>query len=71
MDWQLIGYCSSLRFSDRSALKIPAVRGAWPTCRGNRLHRMKHSGRPPNPGGLSVCRTLHLVSDIRCGYHIF
>jgi len=28
MDWQLIGYGFSLRFSDPSALKIPVVRGA-------------------------------------------
>jgi hypothetical protein len=32
-DWQLIGYCASLKFSDPPALKIPAVRAAGPTCR--------------------------------------
>src|SRR6185437_5982678 len=34
IDWQLIWYYVSLRFSDPSALKIPAVRGALPTRRG-------------------------------------
>jgi hypothetical protein len=71
MDWQLIGYCSSLTFSDPTSLKIPAVRSVLADLSGNRLRRIQRSGRPPNRGGLSVRQTLHLVSDIQKGYNIF
>lgn len=35
------------------------------------LHWVPRSGRPPNLGGLSVWKTLHLVADIAEGYNMF
>ena len=73
-DWQLIGYYASLKFSDPPALKIPAVRAAGPTCRtsdGAGFRAPADPGKQWNRGGLSVCQTLHLVSDIPERYHIF
>jgi len=73
-DWQLIGYCASLKFSDPPALKIPAVRAAGPTCRETDSAGFRAPADPlklRNCGGLSVCKTLHLVSDIQKGYHMF
>jgi hypothetical protein len=70
-DWQLLGYCISLKFSGPEALKIPAVRGCRPRGLGPDSAGFLASGRPPKRGGLSVSETLHLVSDIPTGYQMF
>jgi len=73
-NWQLVWYCTPLKFSGLEALKIPGDRGRDPRGSGTDTTGFLGSGRPwlvKNRGGLSVLETLHLVSDIAKGYQMF
>ncbi|BBY48573.1 hypothetical protein MARA_20410 [Mycolicibacterium arabiense] len=65
-------------FSDPRTLEIPAL----PADRGDESTRVRDPIQPDcalrptcdsvrNRGGLSVCKTLHLVADKRYGYKMF
>jgi hypothetical protein len=69
--WQLVRYCVSLSFSGPKALKIPAVRNRSPVGLDTDTAGFLGSGRPPNRGGLSVLKTLHLVADNQKAYQMF
>ncbi|BBZ07055.1 hypothetical protein MDOR_12240 [Mycolicibacterium doricum] len=58
-------------FSGPQAPEIPGRPGYVSSGPDSRLHWIPRSGRPPNLGGLSVCKTLHLVADIAEGYKMF